>query len=142
MSARTVDAPGAITRRTVLKGVAALGGLTLCVWESGRVALATQTPVYGAAAEPGGVVENPLVFVAIHPDDTVTVTVHRPEMGHEAPREIRLHLQPASFDVPPGGVGEPGLPPIAPALCNAIFAATGRRIRRLPIGSTLSRQTS
>jgi isoquinoline 1-oxidoreductase beta subunit len=56
----------------------------------------------------------------------------------EAPREIRLHLLPASFDVPPGGVGEPGLPPIAPALCNAIFAATGRRIRRLPIGATLA----
>ena len=37
MSVRNVGAPGAITRRTVLKGVAALGGLTLCGWESGRV---------------------------------------------------------------------------------------------------------
>ncbi len=53
---------------------------------------------------------------------------------NEAPGEIRVHLIPATdWDVPLGGVGEPGIPPIAPALCNAVFAATGKRIRRLPI---------
>jgi isoquinoline 1-oxidoreductase beta subunit len=52
---------------------------------------------------------------------------------NEAPRDIRVHLLPGSFDIPLGGVGEPGVPPIAPALCNAIFAASGRRVRDLPI---------
>ncbi|KAA2235528.1 xanthine dehydrogenase family protein molybdopterin-binding subunit [Salinarimonas soli] len=51
-----------------------------------------------------------------------------------APRDIRVHLVGAGdYGQPLGGVGEPGVPPVAPALANALFAATGKRIRTLPI---------
>ncbi|WP_434648556.1 molybdopterin cofactor-binding domain-containing protein [Pseudomonas sp. D1-2] len=50
-----------------------------------------------------------------------------------APKEVAVHLITPPGEVPLGGVGEPGVPPIAPALCNAIFAATGKRIRNLPV---------
>lgn len=45
--------------------------------------------------------------------------------------QIDVHL--VSSDEPPGGVGEAGVPPIAPAVANAVFAATGKRLRRLPL---------
>ena len=56
----------------------------------------------------------------------------------ESPLDVRTHIIDNSIDVPPSGVGEPGVPPFAPALCNAIFAATGKRIRQLPIGAQLA----
>jgi len=53
---------------------------------------------------------------------------------YEAPYHTNVHIVESS--APPAGVGEPGVPPFAPALCNAIFAATGKRIRELPIAKT------
>ncbi len=50
---------------------------------------------------------------------------------NEAPFETRVHL--VQSDAPPAGVGEPGVPPMLPAICNAVFAATGKRIRDLPL---------
>ena len=49
--------------------------------------------------------------------------------------ETHVHL--VDSHLAPSGVGEPGVPPFAPALANAIFAATGKRIRELPIGNRI-----
>ena len=53
----------------------------------------------------------------------------------EAPRAI--HVDIVASDHPPGGVGEPGVPPVAPAIANAIFATTGKRLRRFPFAREL-----
>lgn len=49
----------------------------------------------------------------------------------EAPQQTNVYVVESS--APPAGVGEPGVSVIAPALCNAIFAAAGKRIRELPL---------
>jgi isoquinoline 1-oxidoreductase beta subunit len=56
----------------------------------------------------------------------------------DAPRETHVYIVPRGYDMHMGGVGEPGVPPVAPALMNAIFAASGKRIRSLPLGGQLS----
>jgi len=53
---------------------------------------------------------------------------------NKAPRKIEVHI--VESDAPPAGVGEPGAPPFAPALYNAVFAATGKRVRELPLSKT------
>jgi len=49
----------------------------------------------------------------------------------DVPFETHVHIVPSTE--PAAGVGEPGVPPIAPAICNAVFAATGKRVRELPL---------
>ncbi|MCB4437374.1 molybdopterin-dependent oxidoreductase [Alteromonas sp. McT4-15] len=53
----------------------------------------------------------------------------------DSPLEVDVEI--IKSDAPPAGVGEPATPVYAPALCNAIFAACGKRIRQLPIGNQL-----
>jgi isoquinoline 1-oxidoreductase beta subunit len=54
----------------------------------------------------------------------------------ESPKKIHVEILPSEWA--PGGVGEPGVPPVAPAIANAIFALTGKRIRELPLNAVPS----
>jgi len=98
----------------------------------------------GRPVNPDGVraqIESAAIYglsAALH--DSITISAGRVEQSNfhdyqmprmnEAPK-TEVHLVMSKED--PTGIGEPGLPVVAPALCNAIFAATGKRIRRLPI---------
>jgi len=63
--------------------------------------------------------------------DQSNFDTYRVSRMNEAPYQTNVHIVKSS--APPAGVGEPGVPPFAPALCNAIFAATGKRVRELPL---------
>ena len=107
-----------------------------------RVAAAVLIP---AAEEPingnGGQMQSGIVSgLTAALKGAITINKGRVEQGNfddyqmlrvtEMPK-IEVHIVPS--DQPSSGIGEPGTPPIAPAVCNAIFAATRKRIRQLPI---------
>jgi len=85
----------------------------------GAAVMGTSVAFYGAITATNGVI------------DQSNFDTYPMARMNTAPREVRVHIVPS--DAPPGGVGEPGLPAFAPALCNALFAATGKRIRELPL---------
>ncbi len=80
------------------------------------------------------------ISIALHGDITLRAGAVQQSNFHdyklarigEAPREI--HVEIVDSDRPPGGVGEPGVPPVAPAIANAVFALSGLRARELPLG--------
>ncbi len=91
--------------------------------------------------------EGGAIFASSHTlYDRLTVTDGKVDQGNfddypavridAAPREVFVHI--AGLNGKPTGVGEPPVPPFAPALCNAIFDATGRRVRDLPVADQLN----
>jgi CO/xanthine dehydrogenase Mo-binding subunit len=98
----------------------------------------------GRPINPDGVraqVESAAIYglsAALH--DAITIKAGRVEQSnfndYQMPRmsetpKTEVHVVMSKEE--PTGIGEPGLPVVTPAMCNAIFAATGKRIRRLPI---------
>jgi len=115
-------------------------------WHVPRVDIAFDC---GLAVNPDRVraqLEGSVVFgLGIARDSNITATNGRIDQGNfDDYQVLRIDMAPETSvhivqnDAPPAGVGEPGLPPIAPALANAIFAATGKRLRELPFGPRIA----
>jgi isoquinoline 1-oxidoreductase beta subunit len=91
----------------------------VCAQMEGAIIFGMSIGLYGAITMKGGATEQK----NFHDYRLVRIA--------EAPRAIHVELIPST--APPGGVGESGVPPVAPALANAVFALTGERIRELPL---------
>jgi isoquinoline 1-oxidoreductase beta subunit len=109
------------------------------VWVAGDVGRPIINPSGGINQIQGSVVDG--VSEALGQEITIEAGHTKQGNFHEYP-QLRM---PDSFPVevtfketdhPPTGLGEPGRPPAIPALCNAIFAATGKRVRTLPLAKT------
>jgi isoquinoline 1-oxidoreductase beta subunit len=114
-------------------------------WRVPRVDLAIDCGTYVNADRVRAQQEGAVVFgLSLARDSAITAARGRIEQGNyndyrvlriDQTPDTRIHL--VDSTAPPAGVGEPGVPPIAPALANALFAATGKRFRELPLGTKL-----
>ncbi|MDZ7639430.1 MAG: molybdopterin cofactor-binding domain-containing protein [Bryobacterales bacterium] len=71
--------------------------------------------------------------ISVKQGKVVQSNFHNYQVARIAEAPVKVHVHLIQSDAPPAGIGEPGVPPVAPSIANAIFAATGKRLRDLPL---------